>query len=272
MTATNIYEMAQTWNNGAVDFTAIKMNVTDTASGAGSLLLDLQVGASSKFKVEKDGGTTHGQASTYLGNNKLACRGVFMDGSNSAGVMLRSDSHYGFSPTALVADKSTSINSDTRWYRDASGVLAQRNGINAQEFRLYNTYTDASNYERGFMRWESDELKIGTEKAGTGTYRNVRILAAQKLYLGSYGATSMEFDSSGVIKTGPLKATPGSTTYDIENYRHVTHIGYHQLKEMTAPAGATDVARIYAEDDGSGKTRLMVQFQTGAAQQIAIEP
>jgi hypothetical protein len=46
-----------------------------------------------------------------------------------------------------------------------------------------------------------------------------------------------------------------------------------QLTEMTAPAApAADNVRIYAEDNGSGKTRLMALFATGAAVQIAIEP
>lgn len=45
------------------------------------------------------------------------------------------------------------------------------------------------------------------------------------------------------------------------------------LIEQTAPAApATDGVYIYAEDNGSGKTRLMARFATGAAQQIAIEP
>ena len=43
--------------------------------------------------------------------------------------------------------------------------------------------------------------------------------------------------------------------------------------EQTAPsAPATNEVRIYAEDNGSGKTKLMALFATGAAQQIAIEP
>lgn len=43
--------------------------------------------------------------------------------------------------------------------------------------------------------------------------------------------------------------------------------------EMTAPsAPASNGFTIYAEDNGAGKTRLMVKFATGAAQQIAIEP
>jgi hypothetical protein len=42
---------------------------------------------------------------------------------------------------------------------------------------------------------------------------------------------------------------------------------------MTAPAApATNNVRIYAEDNGSGKTRIMALFATGAAVQIAIEP
>jgi hypothetical protein len=45
------------------------------------------------------------------------------------------------------------------------------------------------------------------------------------------------------------------------------------LIEQTAPAApAANGVRIYAEDNGSGKTRLMALFATGVAQQIAIEP
>lgn len=45
------------------------------------------------------------------------------------------------------------------------------------------------------------------------------------------------------------------------------------LKERTAPsAPSTNNVVLYAEDNGSGKTRLMALFPTGAAQQVAIEP
>jgi hypothetical protein len=58
--------------------------------------------------------------------------------------------------------------------RDAANTLAQRNGVNAQTFRLYNTFTDVSNYERGFMRWNSNVLEFGAEAAGTGTQRQLQ--------------------------------------------------------------------------------------------------
>ena len=45
------------------------------------------------------------------------------------------------------------------------------------------------------------------------------------------------------------------------------------LSEMTAPdPPAANDAVIYLDDNGSGKTRLMVRFASGGAQQIAIEP
>lgn len=49
--------------------------------------------------------------------------------------------------------------------------------------------------------------------------------------------------------------------------------GSLEFQEQTAPAApAANFVRIYAEDNGSGKTRLMARFATGAAVQIAIEP
>lgn len=43
-------------------------------------------------------------------------------------------------------------------------------------------------------------------------------------------------------------------------------------EQATAPAAKANKAVIYAEDNGSGKTRLMVKFPTGSAVQLAIQP
>jgi len=51
-------DLTATWNNVATTFTAIKMNATDTASAAGSALMDLQVAGVSQFKVSKVGAVT----------------------------------------------------------------------------------------------------------------------------------------------------------------------------------------------------------------------
>lgn len=43
-------------------------------------------------------------------------------------------------------------------------------------------------------------------------------------------------------------------------------------ERTTAPAAQANKAVIYAIDNGSGKTRLMVRFPTGSPVEIAIEP
>lgn len=58
MSTQNIYDLTDTWNAGGTTFTAVKMNVTDTASAAGSALIDLQIGGVSQFKVSKAGAVT----------------------------------------------------------------------------------------------------------------------------------------------------------------------------------------------------------------------
>lgn len=53
----------------------------------------------------------------------------------------------------------------------------------------------------------------------------------------------------------------------------VSTASYIEGAEQTAPAApAANRYRIFAQDNGAGKTQLMVIFATGAAQQIAIEP
>lgn len=62
--AGSLVNMTQTWNTSGAP-TAIKLNVTNTASGAAALLMDLQIGGVSQFKVDKAGvGTFAGALST----------------------------------------------------------------------------------------------------------------------------------------------------------------------------------------------------------------
>jgi len=63
-TSKSAINVSQTWNNASATFTGILENITDTNSGAGSLLMDLQVGGTSKFSVSKIGNVTVGNLST----------------------------------------------------------------------------------------------------------------------------------------------------------------------------------------------------------------
>ena len=51
-------DLVAVWNNVATTFSGIKLDVTDTASAAGSFLLNLLVGGAARFQVTKAGAVT----------------------------------------------------------------------------------------------------------------------------------------------------------------------------------------------------------------------
>jgi hypothetical protein len=74
----------------------------------------------------------------------------------------------------------------------------------------------------------------------------------------------MRIDNAGLI--GINGVTSPSTELDIG-------AGAMEFEEMTAPGGgAANTARLYAVDNGAGKTQLAVVFNTGAVQILATEP
>lgn len=182
-----IYNITDTWNDGGTTFNGIKLDVTDTASHADSKLLDLQVGGASKFSVGKSGNllVPDGSASApAIGFNSDVDIGIHLESSSIvfdiAGARqwaVSSGGNWQGGVGRFIAWSSSSNpisgSPDLRLYRDAANTLAQRNGVNAQTFNIYNTYTDASNYERGFLKWNSNVLEIGTEADGTGTARDL---------------------------------------------------------------------------------------------------
>jgi hypothetical protein len=60
---------------------------------------------------------------------------------------------------------------------DGSGLVVQKNGTQAQAFRVYNTYTDASNGEWGAFDWTTtpNTLTIAAQANGTGILRPVNL-------------------------------------------------------------------------------------------------
>ncbi len=58
---------------------------------------------------------------------------------------------------------------------DVAGTVSIKNSTTAQTLNVYNTYTDASNYERAYLSWGSNIFDIGVQAAGTGTVRTMRL-------------------------------------------------------------------------------------------------
>ena len=167
-------DITSTWNNAGVTFTGMQYNVTDTASASGSLLMDLQVGGTTRFSARKDGFYTF--AGTGANNSPFT-----IDVTQSNKTVISATRNVEVNPGVgwllvctqgiLAATSSTlQISNDAILARDAANALANRNTTNAQSFRVYNTFTSSTNFERGVFDWQTTAgvLRIGTEKGSGG--------------------------------------------------------------------------------------------------------
>lgn len=263
--ATSSLSIAQTWNTTGTP-TALDVNVTNTASNTLSLLMNLRASGSSRFSCDAFGNLV-GSGSITISNSS------FMDFNGK--IAVKSTGSIGFGVGAVNAFGSIL---DVALHRDAANTLALRNGTNAQAFNVYNTYTDASNYERARIAFVSNEMRLGTEAAGTGSVRTLSIyLGATNTAQFSSGSTRLGIGHADVAFFGNAVYPQTSGSIDLGQVASVWNDfhqnGFHAMTEMTAPsAPAPNTVRIYAVDNGSGKTQLMALFAQGAAQQIAIEP
>lgn len=167
--ATPIVDLSATWNTSGTP-TGIKLNVTDTASNAASLLIDLQRNGASVLSFTKLGSIAPATGTANQSMYWQAAGGPW------------TVAHYG----SLLTYNSISLTAVTSAFTFGAGVtvtlvpeandtLALRRGTNAQTFRLYNTFTDASNGEWATLSWSTvaNRLTIGPVANGTGTLRSI---------------------------------------------------------------------------------------------------
>jgi hypothetical protein len=122
---------------------------------------------------------------------------------------------------------NTTSTKDLLLARDAAGTLAQRNAANAQTFRVYNTYTSATNFERAKLEWDTNVLKVGTEKGSAGgtarpmelqTDGTTRINIAANGDLGFFGVTPVAQQTELTDELTTITHTaPGTADFAIQN-------------------------------------------------------
>jgi len=142
---------------------------------------------------------------------------------------------------------------------DAANVLAQRNGTSANTLRVYNTYTDASNYERGVFDWTTNpnSLTIGTQKAGTGTARRVRINSAEQIdFYCTDTSRNFQISTSSVTAFNSYNwqwysgsADPTTSTTPFNNGTSTCAV----FKNTT-----TGIVKLYVNDGGTMKSVALV--------------
>lgn len=102
---------------------------------------------------------------------------VFVAAADSFAVRVATGGTYMHNSGFLAWTNSSNASSavaDLVLRRDATAVLAQRDGTNAQTQRVYGTYTDASNYRRVQLNMSTAGVaELKPEGAGTGASGNV---------------------------------------------------------------------------------------------------
>lgn len=105
-----------------------------------------------------------------------------------------------------------------------AAALEVKDGTNPQSFRVYNTFTDASNYERANEVWSGNILLFLTQQAGTGVARAMTIGTSGSAVLTfrtnntdrwSVGATAGELigaSATGFVQTPKFVSSGGTVT------------------------------------------------------------
>lgn len=254
-TSQPLLNLAQTWNAGAVTFTGLKFNVTDTASAAASLLLDLQVSASSKALIEKSGNLAIA-GDIYLGVAKNGPRfnaaststlDIFVSGTTQIArwnaTALSIGGQYGLGSSAVSSDVFIGRNgaASTRLgAADAAAPVAQTFGVQSVVAGTSNTAGANFTIRGSTSTGSGDPGAILFQTGGTGaaaTAQNSFVSAwaiaggNQTLYPAGSLATNM---TTGFLNipgaAGIPSGTPANTTgfplyYDSTNNKIYVYNG-----------------------------------------------
>lgn len=137
---------------------------------------------------------------------------LLMSADNDRGFEVAGQSTFSFSSNAT----STTAAADLFIRRDGANILAQRNLANAQTFRIYNTFTDASNGEWFNFTWAVNQAILSTNSNGTGVNRDliVRTSATGVLHLGQNATNYWQIPSGGALTSDSGLNGIAATTTD----------------------------------------------------------
>jgi len=185
--AQSLLSLSGTWNTTGTPI-ALGLDITDTASNDDSELLRLGTNGHETFKVSKNGNVTLRSPSASI-SPKL----FFENQANTNVFALSVESGvltYAGNGININSPIGLSLQGQVTLLSEGANILSQRRSTNAQTFRIFNTFTSATNFERVNFRWASNEFIIDAEAGSVGgTLRGIKIGSASTSLLGFFGAT-----------------------------------------------------------------------------------
>lgn len=211
-----------TWNTSGVA-TAVVFNVINTASGTGSVLLDVQKGSVSQFSLCKDGTQTWGNGTDALIINGNGSSGLIrFNPQNVAGrhtfsidylgnMQVGSGGSYNWSTAALTTGGAV----DLSLWRDAANTLAQRNGAAAQIFNVGNTVTTPLTAGEWFtIDWATtaNVVNLQAVKGSSSGAARVMTLSYGGLKASPVAAVTIPITSGNIVFGGGVQLSNAAVT------------------------------------------------------------
>lgn len=234
-----VLNLAQTWNNGAVTFTGIKLNATSTASAAASLLMDLQVGGSSKVSIQKSGQITGALDANLFSSNAVNINGNLY-GSFAVGIGQNFLFNAANSNTGLVISSALPLS----WSPNSN----QSNYVNLNFVDLLIRRRGAANLQLGNADAASpvaQTLSVQSVVAGTSNAAGAAftVNGSQGTGTGAGGSIVFQVAPAGGSGTAQNALAPAMVIDSVKTVRLGT--GY---TVATLPAAGTAGRRTYVTD------------------------
>lgn len=186
-------------------------------------------------------------------------------GSYTAGVMIAGGAFAWASSNAITNGQD---GANLVLARDAADVLAQRRGTNAQSYRIYNTFTSTTSFERLNIAWSSNVCTINTTAGSAGG--SVRQLVVGCGTTGSQAFFSpgrFDLATAGSWAIGNSVSASAYSTFAIgdnsmANTQQTFSVGFYASTYNTTQFSRSTIARPWVV--GSAQTSEFRAFVTSA--------
>jgi len=167
--------------------------------------------------------------------------------------VLALDTRIGFCQSGQVA-----VSGPTAYIEwESVDALCMRRTTNPQNFNIYNTYTNASNYERLFVGWTGNQAYVVPQSLGTGVARHMNV--------GSNDAGA-DFNLRSAGSTRWIVQSTGNFIANADNTYDIGASGANRPRNIYA-AGNVIATAVYGQP--SGGLTLGVNGSTGVWQIFA---